>query len=83
MSEDYDRTTEMSETEGGFIRLRVRIKRGSDVRNEDDLSAEIVCEDLDELKENLDEFHELLYTEAERARQFQPATPQGRGGEDE
>jgi len=67
-----ERTDEMEQTEDGFIRLRVKLKRGTAPGDRDEVVGELQKPSLDELKAELDDFHELLYGEANRARRYQP-----------
>lgn len=71
MIDDYDRTTEMTES-GGFVRIHVKLKRGDSPRNEETISAELAAPTLDELEDDLERFHRVLYGEAARARDYQP-----------
>lgn len=71
MSDDYERTTKLDNV-GGFVRLRVKLKRGDSPRDEDSVTGELLAGSLDELEAQLAQFDAILYDAADKARAYQP-----------
>lgn len=68
----HDKQETLTEMENGMMRLKVKLTRGDGVRDQDEITGELVADSLDELKEDLEEFHHVVYGEANRARSYDP-----------
>ncbi|MFC6764798.1 DUF7389 domain-containing protein [Natrinema soli] len=67
MTRNDDLQTELIENEDGFCTLQVQSKRGDDTRNEDRVKATLGRPTLDEIKEDREQFLEMIEeTMAER-----------------
>lgn len=58
------------------IRLKVKLSRGDGVRDAEEVTGELVAPDMDEFEARLEAFRSHLYTEALRARYWNPAAPE-------